>query len=496
MKKVLTIAGSDSCGGAGIQTDLKTFAACGVYGMSVITAITAQNTMGVNCVENVSEEMVKAQIDAIFEDIKVDSIKIGMLSNENAMEIIANMIKKYDCKNVVLDPVMISTSGFDLIDENSREKLIFELLPMATIITPNLSEAKCIYDLLLKKDIVSKKIDEIRTVETMIEVGKSISIFTKNNVLVKGGHLKAEPCDVLVDREGNVHTFRNERINTKNTHGTGCTLSSAIAAFIAKGYSVNESVKMAKKFITNAIYNSLDIGKGCGPTNPMGEIYKIVELEAEESEYSMYLVTDEKSCNGKDFYKCIDESIKGGVKVVQLREKNMSTREFYERALKLKDICKKNKVPLLINDRIDIALAVDADGIHLGQSDMDISKARELLGNDKIIGISAKTIEEALEAQKNGADYIGIGAVFATSTKKDTKIVELSVVEEVKKRLHIPVLAIGGISVNNVDKLSNTNVDGICVISDILNSDDCRKRTSELVEKFREMKRNKINKDI
>lgn len=273
MKKVLTIAGSDSSGGAGIQTDLKTFAAYGVYGMSVITAITAQNTIGVLGVESVSEKMVREQIRAIFDDIEVDAIKVGMLSDINIIKIVADAISVYRVNNVVVDPVMISTSGFDLINSQAKSVLVNELLPKANLITPNLSEAQCILYQIDKNNKL-----KISNSKDMVDAGKIISDFTKNHALIKGGHLEDRPCDVLVTKDKEVFFYDNERINTKNTHGTGCTLSSAIASNLALGYPIEKAVANAKKFITDAIRNSLDIGHGCGPTNPMGEIYKELKM--------------------------------------------------------------------------------------------------------------------------------------------------------------------------------------------------------------------------
>lgn len=273
MKKVLTIAGSDSSGGAGIQTDLKTFAAYGVYGMSVITAITAQNTIGVLGVESVSEKMVREQIRAIFDDIEVDAIKVGMLSDINIIKIVADAISVYRVNNVVVDPVMISTSGFDLINSQAKSVLVNELLPKANLITPNLSEAQCILYQIDKNNKL-----KISNSKDMVDAGKIISDFTKNHVLIKGGHLEDRPCDVLVTKDKEVFFYDNERINTKNTHGTGCTLSSAIVSNLALGYPIEKAIANAKKFITDAIRNSLDIGHGCGPTNPMGEIYKELKM--------------------------------------------------------------------------------------------------------------------------------------------------------------------------------------------------------------------------
>lgn len=267
MKNVLTIAGSDSCGGAGIQADLKTFSANGVYGMSVITAVTAQNTIGVFSVQDLDESIIRAQIDAIFTDIKVDAVKIGMVSKISTIEAISEKLKEYKPDLVVLDPVMISKSGFSLLKPESKTALINNLIPLATIITPNIPEAEEI----LKE--ISSDIKNIETVEQMELAAKEIYKLGCNNVLLKGGHLQNDATDVLYDGR-NITYFRSNRINTKNTHGTGCTLSSAIASQLALGFSITEAVKKAKDYITVAIEHSLDIGHGVGPTNHFYSLYK------------------------------------------------------------------------------------------------------------------------------------------------------------------------------------------------------------------------------
>ncbi|AAK78475.1 thiamine-phosphate pyrophosphorylase [Clostridium acetobutylicum] len=187
-------------------------------------------------------------------------------------------------------------------------------------------------------------------------------------------------------------------------------------------------------------------------------------------DYKLYLVTDRKVLKERDLYKSIEEAIKGGVTLVQLREKEMSTLDFYESALKLKKITETYKIPLIINDRIDIALAINADGVHIGQSDMPLIKARELLGKDKIIGVSAHSIEEALEAERNGATYLGVGAIYNTSTKGDAQAVSLEELKNIKNSVKIPVVGIGGINEENANKVIETGVDGISVISGILSA--------------------------
>jgi hydroxymethylpyrimidine/phosphomethylpyrimidine kinase len=267
MRKVLTIAGSDSCGGAGIQADLKTFSANGVYGMSVITAVTAQNTQGVFAVQDIDEDIIKAQIDAIFSDISVDAVKIGMVSKISTIDAISERLLYYKPVNLVLDPVMISKSGYSLLKPESKSALINKLIPLAKIITPNLPEAEEI----LRE--VKSEIKSIETVKDMENAAKEIYKLGCENVFLKGGHLKGEATDVLYDGKELTH-FYSERIPTKNTHGTGCTISSAIAANLALGYSIQVSVEKAKDYITTAIKHSLDIGLGVGPTNHFYTLYK------------------------------------------------------------------------------------------------------------------------------------------------------------------------------------------------------------------------------
>jgi len=267
MRKVLTIAGSDSCGGAGVQADLKSLSANGVYGMSVITAITAQNTMGVFAVQDLEGEIIKAQIDAIFTDIDVDAVKIGMVSKISTIDVISQKLEQYKPMNIVLDPVMISKSGYSLLKPESKSALIKKLIPLASLITPNVPEAEEI----IRE--VNSDFPDIESVVDMEKAAKEIYKLGCKNVLLKGGHMLGEAVDVFYDGFEIIH-FTSERINTKNTHGTGCTLSSAIAANLALGFSMKESIKKSKQYITIAIKHSLDIGHGVGPTNHFYELYK------------------------------------------------------------------------------------------------------------------------------------------------------------------------------------------------------------------------------
>lgn len=254
MKKILTIAGSDSSGGAGIQADIKTFSAHEVFGMSIITAVTAQNTEGVFAVQDIRPDIIQKQIEVIFDDILVDGVKIGMVSKTETIKIIADTLSKYSVKNLVLDPVMISKSGYYLLEPEAKEALIDHLLPMARVVTPNLPEAEVITGL------------KVSTIEDMKEAAKLIFDMGPKYVLVKGGHLEGEAVDILYD--GSTFTYYSSpRINTINTHGTGCTLSSAIAANLGKGLNITEAIDEAKGYITKAIQESFSIGKGVGPVH-------------------------------------------------------------------------------------------------------------------------------------------------------------------------------------------------------------------------------------
>ena len=250
----LTIAGSDSSGGAGIQADLKTFSAIGTYGMSVITAITAQNTQGVFLVEDLSEEIIRKQIEVVFEDIEPKAIKIGMVSSPNIVRAIVEALRRYNPKFLIVDPVMISKSGYYLLKSEAKKSLIENLLPMAYIITPNTLEAE---------EIVGIKVN---TVDDMREAGKRILELGPKYVLMKGGHLEGDAIDVLIGKD-TFKVYKEERLDKKNTHGTGCTLSSAITSYLALGYEIEEAVRLSKDYITDAIRYSFNIGKGVGPVN-------------------------------------------------------------------------------------------------------------------------------------------------------------------------------------------------------------------------------------
>jgi hydroxymethylpyrimidine/phosphomethylpyrimidine kinase len=256
--RALTIAGSDSGGGAGIQADLKTFSALGCYGMSVITALTAQNTVAVKSIHEVPEQMVADQIDAVLEDIGVDAVKIGMLQSPELIITVSKHLKKWKTEKIVLDPVMVAKSGDKLLLDGAVEALRTEMLPMATVITPNIPEA----EVLLQRKINNR--------QEMADAAKDLLQFGPAAVLLKGGHFGgSESPDCLVTGNNRIFWYDAARVKSENTHGTGCTLSSAITAFLAQNFSVTEAVPRAKKYINSAIIAGADykIGKGHGPVH-------------------------------------------------------------------------------------------------------------------------------------------------------------------------------------------------------------------------------------
>jgi hydroxymethylpyrimidine/phosphomethylpyrimidine kinase len=293
MKRVLTIAGSDSGGGAGIQGDLKAITLLGGYGMSVLTALTAQDTVGVQGIHEIPAWFVEKQIDSVLSDIGADAIKTGMLVNQEIIEVVSKKIKQYDVKKVVVDPVMVSKSGASLLREDAQNTLIQKLIPLAWVITPNLMEASALTGL------------KVNSVEGMKKAAHLIYKLGAKQVVVKGGHLKGMAVDLLYDGR-NFNEMEGPRIESKNTHGTGCTFASAIATLLARGDSVYEAVRKAKTFTTLAIQSGLSLGKGTGPTNPSAyvlremERYRVVQelkraVEALEEEKIGHLIPEVSS---------------------------------------------------------------------------------------------------------------------------------------------------------------------------------------------------------
>ena len=488
----LTIAGSDSSGGAGIQGDIKAMSANGVFAMSVVTAITAQSTQGVFAIEDISPSMIKKQINIIFDDIDVNVIKIGMVSKIDTINAIAEALREVrDLPPIILDPVMVSKNGFKLLSNDAKNTLIESLMPFATLVTPNILEAE---------EITCRK---ILTVGHMKEAAKDILKLGPKAVLVKGGHLKGDAIDVLYD--GKKFTFfKEKRLDNNNTHGTGCTLSSAIAANIAKGLSLENSVSFAKEYVTNAIKYGFNLGKGIGPTHHFYKFYNdrqefISKKENNEKKNSIleknirkkdefnlkekkiYLVTDYR-LNFNILMEKVRIALEGGVKIIQYRAKEKSTRTMYKEAKILKELCDEYKAIFIVNDRVDIALLVDAHGVHLGREDMKIRDAKKILPQGKIIGATAHDEKEAIEAIDEGADYLGVGALYKSKSKKDTVNLPIKTLEKIREITDKPIYGIGGITALRITENIKKNVDGVAVISAILDSKNIQKEVEKIIE--------------
>ncbi|KAL2254329.1 UNVERIFIED_CONTAM: Thiamine biosynthetic bifunctional enzyme TH1, chloroplastic [Sesamum indicum] len=481
---VLTVAGSDSGAGAGIQADMKACAARGVYCSTVVTAVTAQNTVGVQGVNIVTEEFVREQLKSVLSDMRPDVVKTGMLPSPGIVKVLCQSLKEFQ-EALVVDPVMVSTSGDVLAGSSVLASFREELLPLADIVTPNLREASALLGGA-----------PLETVADMHSAAKSIHNIGPRNVLVKGGDLpsSSDAVDVLFDGK-EFYEFRSTRVNTSNTHGTGCTLASSIAAELARGSSVLSAIKIAKHYVESALDYSKDILIGGGHQGPFDHLMKLKNSAPDlcarrlfsPNDLLLYAVTDSRMNKkwGRSMRDAVKSAIEGGATIVQLREKDADTRDFLEAAKTCVEICRSHGVPLLINDRIDIALACDADGVHVGQSDMPARVARTILGPDKIIGVSCKTPEQAEKAWIDGADYIGCGGVYPTNTKENNLTVGLDGLKTVCLESKLPVVAIGGFGISNVRpvmELGVPNLKGVAVVSALFDRESVSTETQNLLK--------------
>ncbi|XVE66928.1 hypothetical protein DITRI_Ditri08aG0119300 [Diplodiscus trichospermus] len=480
---VLTVAGSDSGGGAGIQADLKACAARRVYCSTVITAITAQNTAGVQGVSIVPEDFVAEQLKSVLSDMQVDVVKTGMLPSVDIVKILCKTLREFPVPALVVDPVMVSTSGDVLAGPSILSVFREEFLPMADIITPNLKEASALLD--------SKQLE---TVDDMRTAARLLHNMGPKNVLVKGGDLpgSSDAVDILYNGH-NFYELHSPRIKTRNTHGTGCSLASCIAAELAKGYPMLSAVKVAKRFIESALDYSKDIVIGNGPQGPFDHLLRLKSHSQDcrrqqafnPSDLFLHAVTDSGMNKkwGRSIVDAVKAAIEGGATILQLREKDAETKDFLESAIACLNICRSHGVPLLINDRIDVALACDADGVHVGQSDIPARVARTLLGPEKIIGVSCKTPEQAQQAWLDGADYIGCGGVFPTNTKENNITIGLDGLKTVCMASKLPVVAIGGIGLSNartVMEIGVPNLKGVAVVSALFDRECVLSETRKL----------------
>ncbi|XP_006858483.2 thiamine biosynthetic bifunctional enzyme TH1, chloroplastic [Amborella trichopoda] len=480
---VLTVAGSDSGAGAGIQADIKASGALGVYCSSVITAVTAQNTVGVQGIHPVPEEFVAEQLKSVLSDMQVDVVKTGMLPSTGVIKVLCHKLKQFPIRALVVDPVLVATSGDVLSGPSTLDAFREELFPMADIVTPNVREASVLLGGF-----------DIKTITDMCSAAKSLYSLGPRNVLVKGGDLpeSSDAVDIFFDGE-HCHELRGVRVRTHNTHGTGCTLASCIAAELAKGSPMLGAIQAAKCFVEEALEQSKDLAIGNGPQGPFDHFFKLRNHYArpcgtrfKPRDLFLYAVTDSGMNKkwGRSISDAVKAAIEGGATIIQLREKNIETKVFVEAAEASLEICRSYGVPLLINDRVDVALACETDGVHVGQSDMPVRTVRQLLGPNKIIGVSCKTPEQAHQAWLDGANYIGCGGVFPTNTKKNNPTIGLDGLKNIFQSSLLPGVAIGGIGVENahmIVEMGLPNLKGVAVVSALFDRLDISSETRRLL---------------
>ena len=456
MPVALTIAGSDPSGGAGIQSDLRTFAALGVVGLSAITALTVQNSQGVQSVHPVGPDVLAAQLNAVLEDTRPDAVKIGMLGGAAQVRVVAEALRRFRPPHVVLDPVLASTGGVPLLDTDGRNVLRSELLPLCDLVTPNLDEAV-----------------RLGTLETMA-------------VLVKGGHWPGEPEDRLTLRDGTVSVLTDTRVETPHTHGTGCLLSAAIAAFLAQGVALPGAVRQAKQLVTESLRHPVVVGQGRGypqATRPSSRhAERLARLKG------LYVLTDETLRPDRSHEAIVRAALAGGARVFQLRDKHLPTPELVGLARRLQTLVSEAQGLFMVNDRVDVALASEADGVHLGPDDMAPADARRLLGPDKLIGVSTGTLAEA-QAAAPYASYLGVGAIFGSHTKLDAgAAVGLGRIQEIKAAFpRLPLVAIGGIHLGSIAEVAQAGADAAAVVSAVVAAPDMTAATQEFVRRFQKL---------
>lgn len=477
MKKPIawTIAGSDSSGGAGIQADLKTMNALGTMGCSVITALTAQNTLGISEIEYPSQSMLVGQIAALKADLPPAAIKIGMLGNAATIETVVQHLASLNAYTV-FDPIMVSSSGRALFEPHAINVLICRLMPLVHLLTPNIGEAEILLGRKLKDkpDIEAAAIDLLK--------------FGVKSVLIKGGHLPGAQCrDYWTDGIRKVW-LSSPRQDVTHTHGTGCTLSSAITACRALGYDELDAVVLAKAYVNQGLREGTSLGKGRGPLAHEGwpdSPDDLPQIDASASDVQFADCGDEPL----GFYPIIDRAawleklLPIGVRTVQLRIKDLTGTALDSEIQKAVAFARRFDARLFINDHWKIALQHKAYGVHLGQDDLPASDLRALSEAGIRLGVSVQSYAEAARAAGIRPSYTAIGAIFATASK-DLNYKPMGVDEftRLRKLIRGPVVAIGGITLEKATVLTAAGANGLAVISDVLSTADPPARARSWLE--------------
>ncbi len=533
----LSIAGSDPSGGAGLQADLKTFSALGVYGATAITAVTVQNTVGVKYVHALPPQVVYDQIVTVMEDIMPDAVKIGMVNDAETLDAIVRALTLHRPRFLVVDPVMVSTSGCALMQADALQVMEERLLPMADIVTPNLPEAWTLAG----------------TDSSVDEAAQAILRLGVKALLIKGGHAegttKTDYLYVSYDDGVKRTEFSSATVDTFNTHGTGCTLSSAIAAMLARGHGMEEAVRQAKMYLTEALKAGADVvvGHGHGPVchfyddavirsygykvirsygykvirssgpevirssgsevirssgsevirssgpevirSSGSEVMRSSDSEVIRSNRKTVKPNNLKTLKSKlqfithftDRYSYLDSAmmaLEGGCRWIQLRMKDADEAEIERTARQILPECRRRGAVFIIDDHVELVKRVGADGVHLGKNDMPVDEARRILGDEFIIGGTANTFEDIQRLAAQGADYIGCGPFRFTTTKKNlAPMLGIEGYENIVSLMkthgiNLPIVAIGGITYDDIPRIMSTGVTGIAISGSVLRADN------------------------
>ncbi len=465
---VWTIAGSDSGGGAGIQADLHAFQAMNAYGCSVIVALTAQNSVGVNKIEIPSCEMIEAQIKALEEDLPANAIKIGMLGNEDVMREIKKFLTRFNGK-VVVDPVIVATSGAELLQPQAKHFLINEIFPHADLITPNLNEVRSLLNC------------EIKTFADIEAAAKQLKQFGCKQVLIKGGHGEGDFCHDYIWNGNQGFWLSNIRHQHNNNHGSGCTLSSAIAALLAQNYSLENALVIAKAYVSQGIRLATQYGCGPGPVTQANWPNHFQDFPwVTNSPYSQFPnYSFKKLEQAIGFYPIVDSAdlvkqlAEVGVRTIQLRVKHLSGEKLEQEISAAIEFAKQHHTKLFINDYWQLAIKFDAYGVHLGQEDIETADLKKIADANLALGISTHDDWEIARAHALSPSYIAFGSIYPTTTKQlKTAPQGLEKLSYYCNFLPYPVVAIGGINLERLPAVLQTGANGVAVVSAITKAID------------------------
>jgi len=490
IRKVLTIAGSDSGGGAGIQADLKTFAALGVYGSSVITAVTAQNTLGVQGISGLAPDFVLQQLNSVLGDIGADAVKTGMLYDAEIINVVAERLKSSRVPYLVVDPVMVATSGDRLLTPDGEKAIREKLLPLAAFVTPNVAEAAALCGFPIQEE------------KDLYDAARALHELGPEHVIITGIRRDKNSLDLYFDGK-DFREVEGRFFKTSHTHGTGCTFSAALAAFLARGASPQQALLLAKKYVAVGLQYAYPVGGGSGPLNHMAAFFPaawddpaVLEIRAAAFRNwgispelgpfpALYVIIGGPLRGRRGYADLAQAAAQEGVRFVQLREKEGETRQLVRIAREMREVCRAHGAFLIVNDRVDVAAAAGADGVHLGQEDLSPQAARVVLGPGKIIGVSVDNLAEAEAAAAAGADYLGLGPVYPTESK-DCGVPPCgpALVEKIAARVPVPVFAIGGITPGNTLPLLQAGAAGVAVISSFLGAPDPKKAVRAFFDVF------------